>query len=350
MSLRAELQVRHRDVALALDVGAGETVALLGPNGSGKSTTVSVLAGTLQADAGEVELDGRTLVRAGAGGPHVWVPPHDRGVAVLAQEPLLFPHLSVLDNVAFGPRSSGLPRGRAREHARHWLAEVGVAEFAARRPRELSGGQAQRVAIARALATEPRLLLLDEPLSAIDVALAPSLRQLLRRVLRERAAVVVTHDVLDAALLADRVVVLDHGRVVEHGPTSQVLARPTSDFAARIAGLNLVRGRAQGQSVVSDSGLVVAGLADEPLSDGLGAIAVFSPSAVGVYRDVPHGSPRNAIRGVVTDIEPHGHQVRVRTEYLAADITPAALAELDLAPGTPVVLSVKASEVAVYAA
>ena len=243
-----------------------------------------------------------------------------------------------------------MPRGRARERAHHWLNEVGAVELAARRPRELSGGQAQRVALARALATEPSLLLLDEPLSAIDVAIAPGLRQLLRRVLRERSAVVVTHDVLDAALLADRVVVLDHGRVVEQGSTSQVLARPTSDFAARIAGLNLVRGRAEGQTVVSDSGLVVAGLADEPLSDGLGAIAVFSPSAVGVYRRAPHGSPRNAIRGVVTEIEPHGHQVRIHTEQLAADITPAALAELDLAPGSPVVLSIKASEVAIYAA
>jgi molybdate transport system ATP-binding protein len=187
-------------------------------------------------------------------------------------------------------------------------------------------------------------------MSAVDVALAPALRQLLRRVLHGRSAVVVTHDVLDAALLADRVVVLDRGRVVEHGPTTQVLTRPTSDFAARIAGLNLVRGRARGETVVSDSGLVVAGLADERLPDGTGAIAVFSPSAVGVYRQVPHGSPRNAIREVVTGIEPHGHQVRVRTEHLAADITPAALAELDLAPGTPVVFSVKASEVAVYAA
>jgi molybdate transport system ATP-binding protein len=350
VSLRAELVVRDRDVEVTLTVGHGETVALLGPNGSGKSTTVSALAGLLCPDTGEVELDDRTLVRTRDRGPEVWVPPHDRGVAVLAQEALLFPHLGVLDNVAFGPRSAGMPRGRARERARHWLNEVGAVELAARRPRELSGGQAQRVALARALATEPRLLLLDEPLSAIDVAVAPALRQLLRRVLRERAAVVVTHDVLDAALLADRVVVMDKGRVVEQGPTSQVLARPTSDFAARIAGLNLVRGRAQGETVVSDTGLVVSGLSDEPLSDGLGAIAVFSPSAVGIYREAPQGSPRNAIRSVVTEIEPHGHQVRVRTEHLAADITPAALAELDLAPGTPVVFSVKASEVAVYAA
>jgi molybdate transport system ATP-binding protein len=350
VSLRAELVVDDRDVAVTLGLRRGETVALLGPNGSGKSTTISVVAGLLQPDAGEVELDDRTLVRAGGRGPAAWVPPHDRGVALLAQEPLLFPHLSVLDNVAFGPRSAGVPRGAARGRAHHWLAEVGVDELASRRPRELSGGQAQRVALARALATEPRLLLLDEPLSAVDVALAPGLRQLLRRVLRDRSAVVVTHDVLDAALLADRVVVLEGGRVVEQGPTAQVLARPTSDFAARIAGLNLVRGHAHGETVVGESGLAIAGLADEPLHDGLEAIAVFSPSAVGVYREVPRGSPRNAIRGVVTEIEPHGHQVRVRTEHLAADITPAALAELGLAPGSPVVFSVKASEVAVYAA
>ena len=349
MSLRAALAVPDRGVDVALDVAHGETVALLGPNGSGKSTTLSVLTGLLHPHAADVELDERTLVRTG-GSPSVWVPPHDRGVALLSQEPLLFPHLSVLDNVAFGPRSAGMPRGPARDRARHWLAELGVADLAARRPRALSGGQAQRVALARALATEPRLLLLDEPMSAIDVALAPGLRQLLRRVLRDRTAVVVTHDVLDAALLADRVVVLDGGRVVEQGPTPQVLARPTSDFAARIAGLNLVRGRARGEAVVTEAGLVVAGLADESLQDGLDVIAVFSPSAVGVYREAPHGSPRNAIAGVVTEVEPHGHQVRVRTEHLAADITPAALAELQLAPGSPVVFSVKASEVAVYAA
>jgi molybdate transport system ATP-binding protein len=252
-----------------------------------------------------------------------------------------------MDNVAFGPRSSGIPRAEARGRARRWLMETGSLDLAERRPSELSGGQAQRVAISRALAAEPRLLLLDEPLSALDVEVAPAVRQLLRRVLAQRTTVLVTHDVLDAVLLADRVVVVEGGRVVEEGTTAQVLSRPTSTFAARIAGLNLVRGTALGSAVVSH-GLRIEGLTEEPLRDGQEAVAVFSPNAVSVFRQRPQGSPRNSLDTVVTELEPHGHQVRVRTAYLSADITPAAVAELDLVPGTPVVLSVKASEVAVY--
>jgi molybdate transport system ATP-binding protein len=221
--------------------------------------------------------------------------------------------------------------------------------LADRRPSALSGGQAQRVAIARALATEPGLLLLDEPLSALDVEAAPAVRQLLRRVLAERTTLLVTHDVLDAVLLADEVVVLDGGRVVERGPTATVLTRPTSAFAARIAGLNLVRGTLQGDAVVSPDGVRVAGLVDESVGDDDAAVAVFSPAAVGVYRVAPQGSPRTAVRATVTDLEPHGHQVRVHTAYLSADITPAALADLALTPGDEVVLTVKASEVAIYA-
>lgn len=347
MSLTAALGVRARDIDLDLTVADGRTLAVLGPNGAGKSTALAAIAGLLRPDTGAVRLGGRDLFVAGP--PAVWVPPHARGVALLAQEPRLFPHLSVLDNVAFGPRSAGMPRARARERARHWLGEAGVLDLADRRPVALSGGQAQRVAVARALATEPELLLLDEPLAALDVEAAPAVRQLLRRVLRDRTTVLVTHDILDAVLLADEVAVVDHGRVVEHGPITRVLTRPTSPFAARIAGLNLVRGEVDGHGVVAAGDLRVEGLLDEPLTTGAAAVAVFSPSAVSVYRVAPNGSPRNAIRAEVTELEPHGHQVRVHTAHLSADVTPAAVAELDLAPGTPVVLSVKASEVAVYA-
>jgi molybdate transport system ATP-binding protein len=179
---------------------------------------------------------------------------------------------------------------------------------------------------------------------------APAIRQLLRRVLEGRTTIVVTHDILDAVLLADDVAVVEDGRVVEQGPTSRVLTRPTSRFAARIAGLNLVRGTAHGTTVTTPEGLHVEGLSEEVLSDGSAAVAVFSPSAVGVYRAAPSGSPRNVVHATVTELEPHGHQVRVHTAYLSADITPAALADLDLAPGSEVVLTVKASEVAVYGA
>ena len=345
MTLQAQLRVIDRGLDVSFDVPTGRTVALLGPNGAGKSTLLACLAGLLRPDSGQVSLEGRVLQ---ATDPAVWIPPHHRGVALLAQEPRLFPHLSVIDNIAFGPRSSGMPRRQARAVAGEWLGEVGLLELADRRPRELSGGQAQRVAVARALATDPKLLLLDEPLSSLDVETGPAVRQLLRRVLVDRTTVLVTHDILDVILLADDVAIVESGRIVERGQTAHVLTRPTSDFAARSAGLNLVRGTVQGSAVCSDGGLRVEGLSEEPLTEGRRAVAVFSPSAVSVYREAPAGSPRNTITAWVTELEPRGHQIRVRTEQLAADVTPAAVAELNLSPGTPVVLSVKASEVAVY--
>ncbi|WP_182526004.1 sulfate/molybdate ABC transporter ATP-binding protein [Nocardioides dongkuii] len=343
MSLHLDARVAGRGYDVALDVAAGQTLAVLGPNGAGKSTTLDLVAGLLRPDDGRVVLGGRELT-----GRHAWVAPHDRRVALLAQDPLLFPHLGVLDNVAFGPRSRGAGRRAARDTARRWLDEVGVGDLADRRPGELSGGQGQRVALARALAAEPSLLLLDEPLAALDVAVAPALRQTLRRVLEGRTAVVVTHDALDALLLADRVVVLDGGRVVEDGPAAEVLSRPRSAFAARVAGLDMVRGTWAG-GVRAPSGHVVHGIVTGPAPQpGDPVVAVFRPAAVSVFREAPGGSPRNAFRVVVTDLEPRGDQVRVRAGDLAADVTAYAVAELGLAPGSPVTFSVKASEVAVY--
>jgi molybdate transport system ATP-binding protein len=349
MALQVSAVVGDRGVDVEMGVGDGEVVAVLGSNGAGKSTLLSVVAGLLRPDAGHAVLDGRLLFDVGRRRtPEVWVAPHARGTALLAQEPLLFPHLSALDNVAFGPRSAGRPRREARSIAARWLAEVDATEHAARRPALLSGGQAQRIAVARALAADPRLLLLDEPMAALDVAVAPALRQVLRRVLTDRSAVIVTHDVLDALLLADRVVVMEGGRIAEDGPTAQVLGRPRSAFAARIAGLNMVRGVLEGSGVRSAEGLLVEGLLEERIDQGEQAVAVFRPSAVGVYRRPPGGSPRNVIDVTVTELEPHGDQVSVRTEALSAEITVAAVADLDLAPRTAVTFAVKASEVAIY--
>lgn len=344
MSLRFDARVADRRYEVAFEVADGETVALLGPNGAGKSTTLDLVAGLLRPDRGRVHLDDTEL-----SGPRAWIAPHARRIALLAQEALLFPHLSVLENVAFGPRSAGASRQVARETARRWLAQVEAEELADRAPRQLSGGQAQRVAIARALAAEPRLLLLDEPLAALDVAVAPAVRQTLRRVLADRTAIVVTHDALDALLLADRVVVLEGGRVVEDGPTADVLARPRSAFAARIAGLDLVRG-VWDDGVRTPNGELVQGLVSGPEpAPGDPVIAVFRPAAVGVFRTPPGGSPRNALAVTVSDLEPRGGgQIRVRAGELAADVTTYAVAELDLAPGAAVTFSVKASEVAIY--
>ncbi|MBM7518887.1 sulfate/molybdate ABC transporter ATP-binding protein [Nocardioides nitrophenolicus] len=345
MSAQVEIVVAERGVDVAFEVADGETVALLGPNGAGKSTTLAALAGLLRPDGGRVLLDGRELT-----GPGRWVAPHARRTALLAQDPLLFPHLSVRENVAFGPRSTGAGRRAAHATAEHWLAEVDATELAERRPAQLSGGQAQRVAVARALAAEPRLLLLDEPMAALDVAVAPALRTLFRRVLAERTTVLVTHHVLDALLLADRVVVLDGGRVVEQGATADVLSRPRSGFAARFAGLNLVAGTATPDGVRRGDGVVVHGTpgAPPPVA-GAEAVAVFRPSAVAVHREPPGGSPRNALAVTVTELEPIGDLIRVRAGDLAADVTVASAAELELAPGVPVTFAVKATEVDVYA-
>ena len=349
MRLELSATVPERGLEVSLEVAAGETVALIGPNGAGKSTVLSVAAGLLRPTSGRVVLGDRVLTDVGGPGAPTWVPPHDRQIALLAQDPLLFPHLTVRDNVEFAPRSHGVRRSEARAGAQRWLEQVGVAELAARRPSQLSGGQAQRAAVARALAADPQLLMLDEPMAALDVAVTPALRQTLRRVLADRTVLLVTHDALDALMLADTVVVVDGGRIVEQGPAAEVLARPRSPFAARIAGLNMLAGRWHGDGVRTPDGTEIQGYVAGPApSDGEEAVAVFRPSAVSVFTSATEGSPRNRIRATLTEIEPYGDRIRLRAGDLSADVTPQAVAELDLVPGSPVTFSVKATEVDVY--
>ncbi|MFI8526928.1 sulfate/molybdate ABC transporter ATP-binding protein [Promicromonospora sukumoe] len=360
MSLSLSAHLPERDVRIDLEVADGETVALLGPNGAGKSTLLSIAAGLLRPRDGRVTLDDRTLTHVEAGRTRTWVPPHARQVALLAQDPLLFPHLSVRHNIAFGPRSRGVPQRTAVAEADRWLDRIGLPDLGGRRPAAVSGGQAQRVAVARALAAEPRLLLLDEPMAALDVDVTPALRHLLREVLAERTVVIATHDVLDALLLADRVVVLDGGRVVEQGPTREVLSRPRSAFAARIAGLNIASGTwsADDDAVRTTAGDLVHGRLHD---DGGGAdrvvpttgtpmVAAFRPSAVSVFPARATGSPRNSWPVTVTALEPQGDLVRVRAGRLSADITPQAAADLAITPGDPVWFTVKATEVDLYPA
>jgi molybdate transport system ATP-binding protein len=353
MTFRFDAAVAARGFEVSLTLGDGETLAVLGPNGAGKSTLLAVIAGLLRPDMGRSEVDGRILFdlppasRNGAAG---WTAPHRRGTALLAQEPLLFPHLSALENVAFGPRSAGVPKPAAREAARRWLAEVDAEGLASRRPGELSGGQAQRVAVARALAAGPDVLLLDEPMAALDIHAAPLLRRLLKRVLAGRRAIIVTHDVLDAYMLADRVIVMEDGRITEEGPTREVLRRPRSSFAAGLAGLNLVTGSVTATGIRSPEGLEFAGQHDVPLIPGQAGVAAFPPSSVSVFLSEAHGSPRNSFPVTITDLEPHGDQVRIRAGELSADVTPAASADLGLAPGLGVYFVVKAAAVSIYPA
>ncbi len=350
--LAADLSVRRAGFTLQLSLaaGPGEVVVLLGPNGAGKSTALRALAGLLALDAGRIVLDDTVLADA-ASGRHR--PPHSRPVGVVFQDYLLFPHLSVLDNVAFGPRARGVRRPEARRLAGDWLRRIGAADLAPARPRSISGGQAQRVALARALATEPALLLLDEPLAALDARTRLQVRAELRRHLAgfAGATVVVTHDPVDAAVLGDRLVVVEDGRVVQSGSPAEIARQPRTDYVARLVGLNLLAGRAAGARVQLPGGGVVTG-AEQHEGE---VYATFRPAAVALFLARPAGSPRNVWPGRIVGLEPHGDGVRVEVagapdadSTLLAEVTPAAVAELELLVGTEVWAAVKASDISVY--
>jgi molybdate transport system ATP-binding protein len=331
---------------IALDVAAGEVVALLGPNGAGKSTALRALAGLVPLDDGSITIDGDEVV-----GPGRSVPPEHRRVGVVFQDYLLFPHLTALDNIAFGPRCAGLSRTAARAVATGWLARMDLPDAAGLKPSSLSGGQAQRVALARALATSPVLLLLDEPLAALDARTRLTVRSDLRRHLADfgGATVMVTHDPLDAMVLADRIVVIEDGRVVQAGTPPEIVRRPRTDYVARLAGLNLYRGTATSGRVDLAGGGVLA--VDEPVDGDV--FVAFSPSAVAVHRRKPDGSPRNVWPVVVAGVERYGDRVRVEfagVPPVVAEVTTAAAAELDLSPGQDAWAAVKATETYAYPA
>jgi molybdate transport system ATP-binding protein len=346
--LAAEVDVRlgthHLQGALRVDVG--ETVAIVGPNGAGKTTLLRVLAGLLPLDKGRVALDGVVLDDGG----RTFVASEARSIGVVFQDYLLFPHLSALDNVAFGLRSRGVSRPDAHERALAWLGRVGLTSHASAKPRQLSGGQAQRVAVARALAIEPRMLLLDEPLAALDATTRVDTRRELRRHLQahDGVRIVITHDPVDAAALADRIVVLEAGRVVQGGTLDEIAAHPRSRYVADLVGVNLLAGRAANGAVdVGGLQLIVADALD---GDVLLAIA---PRAVTLSRGRPTSTARNVWAGVVDGIDRAGDRARVRVRgpvTIVAEITSASARELQLADGADVWVAVKATEIDASAA
>jgi molybdate transport system ATP-binding protein len=334
-------------VDVALEVPEGRTLAVVGPNGAGKTTVVRLLCGLLGLEAGTVRLGDRILADSHRA---VHVAPEDRGVGVVFQDLGLFGHLDARDNVAFGLQARGTRRGAARDEASGWLERLGVAHRASARPAELSGGEAQRVALARALATRPEALLLDEPLAALDAEVRASVRRDLRAHVAEMGGpcLLVTHDLVDAAVLADEVVVLEEGLVTARGTVEELVARPRTPWAAELAGTNLLAGTATGTALELEAGGTL--LAAEAPGDGPVLIAV-PPAAVALHAERPGGSPRNRWPAAVEGIEPVGSRVRVRLAGpvpVVAELTTDAVRELGLEDGTPVWAAVKATEVRAY--
>jgi len=371
--LQVAFELADRDVVVDLEVEAGRTTALIGPNGSGKSTVCSVVAGLLDAENGQVVLGGRVL-----DGPGGFVRAGRRRVALLSQEPGVFAHMSVLGNVVFALRCQGVSRAEATRRARAELTAVGADHLASRPGGALSGGQAARVALARALATGPRLLVLDEPMAALDVTARQEMRRLVARRCAEEGLtlLLVTHDVLDLTALAEDVVVLDRGRVVEQGPTARILSAPRSDFVAHLTGTavltGVIDGDAEAPGLRLPSGRVVHGRPREDSADGhvgeqgqrddrnevprpgAPGIALVPPDAVALYRQAPHGSPRNVLTGRVTGLERSGALVSVRLELeegqrLSAAVTAGAVAELGITEGRQVCCVIKAVQVRILA-
>ncbi len=335
------------------EVAPGEVLGVLGPNGAGKSTLLRALAGLTALASGSIRLGEVTLDDADAG---TFVPPERRPVGLVFQDYRLFPHLDVRDNVAFASRSSGAGRRESRDRAATWLERLDLVGLATRRPHEISGGQAQRVALARALAAQPQLLLLDEPLSALDARTRLDVRTQLRHHLKDfpGPVLLVTHDPLEAMVLADRLLVLEDGRVVQEGAPAEVARRPATQYVARLVGLNLYAGALdpRGTTVRLDTGGTIAVAPEDGWAPGARVLVGLRPSAVTLHTTRPeHSSPRNVWAGMIRGLELLVDRVRVQvdgTPAVLVDVTPAAVAELGLHPGLQVWVSAKATETDVY--
>ena len=352
--------VLHAHLVLALDrftldlplrVGEGEVVALLGPNGAGKTTALRAVAGLHPLDGGHVTVDGTPLDRPDG---DTFVPPARRPVGLVFQDHLLFPHLSALDNVAFGLRARGAPKGEARRAAAGWLERLGLGGHAGARPATLSGGQAQRVALARALATGPRVLLLDEPLAALDARTRIDVRAELRRHLADvpGARLLVTHDALDAVTLADRIVVVEDGRVSQEGTPAEVARRPRTPYVADLVGTNVIAASAVPGGRVATTATGARLALGAPAPAAALTVAVL-PADMALHPTRPDAAPPNTWPATVVAVEPERARVRVRLDGpvpLVAEVTPAAAAELALAPGDALWVSVAPERLDAYPA
>jgi molybdate transport system ATP-binding protein len=333
-------------LGIEVQVEAGTTVALLGPNGAGKSTAVWALAGVIPIDEGKVSLGGRVLDDTAAG---VWVPPEERRVGAVFQDVLLFPHLNVLQNVSFALSPGRGNRKDVERMASAWLDRLGLGALSSLRPSQLSGGQAQQVGLARALAGDPEVLLLDEPLSALDVATRAQVRRTLTRHLESFAGprLLITHDPAEAFLMADRVVVVENGAVTQAGTPDEIRRHPSTGYAADLAGVNLVTGVAEAGRVRVDAGPEIR-IPDTSIAGPV--LLTIHPRAVAIHPGPPEGSARNTWPSVITSVEDLGDCSRVQFGAplpLTAEVTSSARQELGLSGGREFWVAIKATEVTV---
>jgi len=360
VGLSASLAARAGSLELdaALTAEPGRPVALIGANAAGKTTLLRCLAGLHRPDRGRIEVDGEVWFDSDR---RVDRPPHRRAAGVVPQQGVLFPHLDVEENVAYGLRAARVPTSEARRRTADALERHGLTGLAHRRTGALSGGERQRVALARATVLDPALLLLDEPLSALDAASRAQVRADLRELLRERraATVLVTHDARDALELAAHAVVLEEGRVVQEGAPAELAQRPRSAPVAALMGQNWLPGTAAGRDgevwTVAAGDLRVAAVADaeEPPALGQPAYVLLDPRDVTLHREHPDGtSARNVVHARVRSVVEAGGPLRVTLDTappLVAEITAGAAAELGVTAGAPVWASFKATAARVFA-